>query len=80
MKKTRAMKVLAVVLAMAMVLGTSLSAMAATVTSTTTVKDGVTKVTTNVSGLSGSEMATYLVTGADSLYQVDSTNFKYIDQ
>lgn len=80
MKKTRAMKVLAVVLAMAMVLGTSLSAMAATVTSTTTVKDGVTKVTTNVSGLSGSEMATYLVTGADSLYQVDSTNIKYIDQ
>ena len=80
MKKTRAMKVLAVVLAMAMVLGTSLSAMAATVTSTTTVKDGVTKVTTNVSGLSGSEMATYLVTDADSLYQVNSTNIKYIDQ
>lgn len=80
MKKTCAIKVLAVVLAMVMVLGTSLSAMAATVTSTTTVKDGTTKVTTNVSGLSGDEMATYLVTDADSLYQVDSTNIKYIDQ
>lgn len=80
MKKTCAIKVLAVVLAMVMVLGTSLSAMAATVTSTTTVKDGVTKVTSNVSGLSGNEMATYLITDAASLYQVDSTNIKYIDQ
>ncbi len=80
MKKAGAMKILAVVLAMVMVLGTSIGAMAASVTSTTKYVDGGYNVTTSVSGLNADEMVTYLVSDADSLYQVGPGNIEYVDQ
>lgn len=80
MKKSCAVKCIAIVLAMVMVLGTSLSAMAAAVSSTTKYVSGGYRVTTDVSGLNGNEMVTYLVHDADSLYKVTPANIDYVDQ
>lgn len=80
MKKSCAVKCIAIVLAMVMVLGTSISAMAANVSSTTKYVSGGYRVTTDVSDLSGNEMVTYLVHDADSLYKVAPANIEYVDQ
>lgn len=82
MKKVCAMKILCAVLAIAMVLGTGVSAMAVTTYSTVVYNtDGTYNVTTEVEGLAeGGEMVTYMVHNASSMYAVTPANIDYIEQ
>ncbi len=81
--KKGATKVLVAVLCLSMVLGTSMSAMAAITVDNTDVKvdfvTGATTVTTSVT-TDANEKVTYMVHDAADFYSVTKDNVKYIDQ
>lgn len=81
--KKGATKVLVAVLCLSMVLGTSMSAMAAATVGNTDVKvdfvTGATTVTTSVT-TTANEKVTYMVHDAADFYSVTKDNVKYIDQ
>ncbi|MBR3942550.1 MAG: hypothetical protein IKJ55_04260 [Clostridia bacterium] len=80
MKKSCAVKLLAVALVLILTMSTGLSAMAASVTSLTRYNGDVVDVTTQVTGLDEESMVTYLVTDNTSLAATSDSTIKAIDQ
>lgn len=80
MKKSCAVKLLAVALVLILTMSTGLSAMAASVTSLTRYNGDVVDVTTQVTGLDEESMVTYLVTDNTSLAATTDSTIKAIDQ
>lgn len=80
MKKSCAVKLLAVALVLILTMSTGLSAMAASVTSLTRYNGDVVDVTTQVTGLDEESMVTYLVTNNTSLAATSDSTIKAIDQ
>lgn len=80
MKKSCAVKLLAVALVLILTMSTGLSAMAASVTSLTRYNGDVVDVTTQVTGLDEESMVTYLVTNNTSLAATTDSTIKAIDQ
>ncbi|MBQ2966688.1 MAG: hypothetical protein IJE10_01035 [Clostridia bacterium] len=80
MKKSCAMKLLAVALVVILTMSTGLSAMAASVTSFTRYDGDTVNVETQVTGLDEESMVTYLVTDNTSLAATTDAKIKAIDQ